>query len=111
MKYFALALLLITQSSYATQYTVEGKVDFVRVHNPKIMGKNNDWVALQGVSSLGQCRSWDGHVVFRLTKKMNRAYDSAIKAQLNQKTVVLSVDDAIMDDTGACFVRWLNIKN
>ena len=111
MKYFVLALLLATPWSHAVQYTVEGKVDFVRVHNPKIMGKHNDWVALQGVSTLGQCRSWDGHVVFRLTKKMHRAYDSAIKAQLNQKTIMLSVDDTIMDDSGACIVRWLNIKN
>lgn len=111
MKYIVILLLFVAQYSSATTYYFEGKVDFVRTHNAKIMGKNNDWIAVQGVSSAGSCRAWDGHVVLRITKKMDRAYTAALQAQMAGKTVQVSVDDANQDESGACFLRWINIKN
>lgn len=111
MRKAVMALLLISLSVCAKQYTVEGKVDFVRSHNPEIVGQDNDWIALEGVSSVGYCREWGGHVVFLLSRDMDRAYSTALSAQMSGKTLVVNVDDNLKDSSGACWVRWVNAKN
>lgn len=97
---------------FADYYTRTGEVEYVRAHSKSIVGENTDWVALKGIDAMGSCRvTGDGFVVLRLADDMDRAYSTALAAQMSGKKVQVNVNDVLKDSSGACWVRWLNIVN
>ncbi|MEZ9525141.1 hypothetical protein [Enterovibrio norvegicus] len=108
-----LVIVMIFFSFYvnAEVYSAEGYVDFIRTHDTSTAGSDADWIALKDVTSLGNCRMHGGSTMIRLRKDMDRAYSAALAAQMAGKMIVVGVDDNLKDESGACWLRWLNVKN
>lgn len=106
-----LIILFLPVYSHGDYFTHIGEVEFVRSHSKDIVGEHTDWVALKDVSEIGTCRVASEGVVLRLADDMDRAYSTALAAQLAGKKIKVNVNDDLKDSSGACWVRWLNIIN
>jgi len=76
---FVLALLMalfVSNVTNAASFTQEGYVEFIRAHHTSHYGSNNDWVSLEGVSSIGSCRVSNNRVVLKLSEDMDRVYST-----------------------------------
>jgi hypothetical protein len=92
----------------AYPYIVTGTINYVRIADSSI-GVNQDSITLVGISSLGGCLSWQGSIIFRIKDdaKGQRQIATALAAKAAGSTVVVQVDDTIVDSSGSCYALTL----
>lgn len=102
--------LLYQGSASAVQLTAVGQVAFVRAHDSGIIHADADWIAIQGLTSLGNCLTSDGFVVLRIRDdaKGSRMFSVAMMARATGTSVTVSVDDASTDPHGYCWMRTIS---
>ena len=109
MKYSLFFILIASFPCYAEYFTRSGEVEILRTHSKDLVGEGRDWMGLKGVSSVGSCRTTSGYAILRIADNMDRAYSTALAAQMSGKRLIVNINDDDKDSTGACWVRWLNI--
>lgn len=105
----SLSFLLIATSTLSIAGQVQGTVHSLVDNADDIMGKDSDYVLLNGVSEMGSCKTSQGLVVIRIPEADSQAFSMALAAQMSGKTVVVDINDSRKDASGSCVMRWLKI--
>jgi hypothetical protein len=105
--------ILITAASncYADAFSYTGKIKRIRSHDQQVFNYVVDWVAIEGFTYAGSCRTAGGDVVLRLRddNRANRQLAMFIAANLSNKSVRVQVDDSVKDGAGYCFLRYMDL--
>ena len=108
----AACLLGLTASglSVAAPMDVVSTVKLLRSHDSSWFA-NVDWFALDGVTSLGGCPTYNGYVVFRLKddERGKRQFTTVMSAKLASAPVTVDVDDTYLDSSGYCLVKFVQL--
>jgi len=108
---YLLLCLLASMPFYLSATTVEGTVHSLIDNADDLMGKDSDYVLLNGVTNVGTCNKALGLVVIRIPEADSQAFSMALAAQMANKKLIIDINDSRKDSGGSCIMRWLKIKN
>lgn len=96
-KYLFLLVFLISSSAFSASGSVQGRIEYIRVHDPVIHSADWAppifWFTLEGVSAAGTCNAWDGNTMFVMDA--DQAYSMVLGAYMAGKAVAVRFDDTV----------------
>jgi hypothetical protein len=112
--------LFLTSIAFATaalaaNYTASGTIDKLNVRNGAISSLQ-DFVTLNGVTSLGTCGTSDGFVIFKLPNRStssneHKAMISILQgAKLAGRAVTINATDTPKTDTSYCTIYAITME-
>ncbi len=102
-------LALMTTSSHAALSMSTGKVNSIGFAT--VSSGWEEYVLLEGVSSLGSCATSSGLVVFRFNRDedYSRGFSLALSAYASGKKISIRVDQEHKNSRGECYIKMITI--
>ena len=112
-KYILPLVFFFTGTAYAETGIVSGAIKHIRIHDgvahtsswtPPIF-----WFSLEGVASAGQCKKYNGSVLFVMDT--DQAYSMIMAAFMAGKEVSLRYDEELVAASTYCKATYVTIGN
>ena len=108
---FVLGTCSMREDAHATQYTGLGTINVLRAYDSVAGGPDFGYLLVNGFSAAGACDTVNSLVILRIRDDSlgSRQFATALTAQALGGEVRVNVDDAFVDETGACYLRYINV--
>ena len=110
-----LMLIIATNTVGAAAMTVTGTIHRLPTHSSVLGVVDINYLTLYGVSNFNGCRNAGSPAETRMRIKSNslgdKQYALALAARLSNRAVIVSVDPALVDSEGFCFLRWIDFAD
>jgi hypothetical protein len=104
--------LFASSPAMATEFYHTGLVQKLFALDRGIHGPDKSHILVAGLSSAGSCPTNDGLVALALRDDDGgkRQLSVSLTAKVIGKTVVIRVDDAVKNEAGQCYLKYLELN-
>jgi hypothetical protein len=109
------SVLTISSAAFANSYTGTGTVATIHLHdsvNWPVGATPQNWAALAGFTSAGNCRTSGGLVVIKIRDDdRGKQHTSTLTAaKLAGRSVTVDLDDTQITSDGWCILQWMSLN-